>query len=111
MTVSLQRCAACGAYQYPARDLCRVCLADALHPAPQAYAGTVLAVARICRSLEPERLAQGPLRIGTVALDVGVHVFALLEDGVDAGARVCLHHADAGDSRVLCARLVNRDRI
>lgn len=106
MTVSLQRCSACEAYQYPARDLCRVCLSDALHPVEQVYAGTVLAQARIHRSLDPQALAQGPRRIGTVALDVGVRVIAMLDDDVSAGERVCLRHDKGEDPRVVHAGLV-----
>ena len=28
--IRMQRCAACGATQYPPREVCRVCLADGL---------------------------------------------------------------------------------
>jgi uncharacterized protein len=106
VTVLLQQCLACRAFQYPCRDVCRICLSDSLHMTQQDADGTVVAEARICRSLEPKRLAGGPLRIGAVALDVGVRVIALLDEDVTAGARVRLRYQNSEiEDRTLLAGL------
>ena len=95
MTVLLQQCLACRAFQYPSRDVCRICLSDSLHMTQQDADGAVVAEARICRSIEPERLAGAPLRIGAVALEVGVRVIALLDEDVTAGSRVRLRYQNS----------------
>lgn len=104
MTIELQRCGHCGAFQYPARDLCRMCLSDALRMAAVQAGGIIVSEARICRSLEPERLTNGPLRIGAVALDVGVRVIALLDGEATAGTRVLLHRTDSPERPLVASR-------
>jgi hypothetical protein len=57
--------------------------------------GTVVAEARVCRSIEPERLAGGAVRIGAVALEVGVRAIVLLDEDVTAGSRVRLRYQNS----------------
>lgn len=95
MTILLQTCTACGARQYPERDLCRVCLSDTLSPAEDGGRGRLVADATLHRSLDPGFASTLPRRIGAVALDAGVRVIAFLGDGVAPGDRVGLR-ADGG---------------
>ena len=102
MTIRLQTCTACGAHQYPARDLCRTCLRDELIWAEDSGRGRLLAATTLHRSLDPA--AALPLRIGAVALDAGVRVIAFLGRGVQPGDRVVLHAAaDAEQHQVFTA--------
>lgn len=90
MTILLQACTACGARQYPERDLCRVCLGDTLALAEDGGRGRLVAEATLHRSLDPASAAALPRRIGAVALDAGVRVIAFLGAGVAPGDRVGL---------------------
>lgn len=85
MTMRIQRCAECGALNYPARSLCRVCLADALVEIDDPGAGRLLAVTTLHRSFEPGYAAALPLRVGTVLLDSGPHLMCFLADGLSVG--------------------------
>ena len=65
---ALQACAACGAGQYPPREVCRLCLSDDLawHSA-ESVPGELLAITRVCHSFEPSHAGQqavGLVRIG-----------------------------------------------
>lgn len=102
MTIRLQTCAACGARQYPERDLCRTCLSDELIWAEDSGRGRLLAVTTLHRSLDPATTL--PVRIGAVALDAGVRVIALLGRGVQPGNHVLLHAVpDAAQCQILTA--------
>ncbi|WP_339705175.1 OB-fold domain-containing protein [uncultured Sphingosinicella sp.] len=102
MTIHLQTCTACGAHQYPERDLCRTCLHDTLVRIENDGQGRLLAATTLHRSLEPDTAL--PLRIGTVALDADVRVIAFLGDGVQPGDRVALKAAaDAAQHQVFTA--------
>lgn len=71
--IALQRCA-CGAWQYPRRDACRVCLSDTLADAEHAGTGVVLAAAVVRVSLDPA--SRLPQPVVTVQLDDGPHLIA-----------------------------------
>lgn len=90
MTILLQRCADCGAANYPARAVCGACLSDKLVDREDEGLGVVLAIARLHRSLEPAQAAHLPLRIGTVKLDAGPHVLAILGDEATVEGKVRL---------------------
>jgi uncharacterized OB-fold protein len=91
MTITLQRCAACGSYQYPRRDICRLCLSDQLVPEPIDGHGTLLARAVCHHSLEPAFTDMLPVPIGAVKFDCGPQVIAMLDPATQVGARVRLH--------------------
>lgn len=93
MTIRLQLCAACGARQYPERDLCRACLADALQFEDDEGRGRLLAEATLRHTLDPAVAPELPLRIGVVALDGGVRLIAFLAPGVAPGEAVVLRTA------------------
>lgn len=96
MTIRLQTCAACGACQYPPRDVCRTCLRDELVWTEDSGRGQLVAAATLHRSLDPA--AALPLRIGTVALDAGVRVIAFLGHA-QPGDRIVLHAAADAEQR------------
>lgn len=107
MMIDLQRCGDCGAFQYPSRDLCRVCLSDSLAWEAVEARGHVVAEAIVHRSLEPERLSAGPLRIGAVAVDAGVRIIALLDAGTGAGMRVSLRYEVDGSRTLIAVPLLD----
>ena len=90
MTIAIQSCAACGARQYPSRDICWNCLSDALPFLEDSGTGRVLAETVIHRSLEAAFQPQLPVRVATVLLDSGPRLLCFLEGGAAAGDRVML---------------------
>jgi uncharacterized OB-fold protein len=94
----LQRCTACGVMQYPPRELCWSCLADALewrvsHREP----GEVLATTTLHHSHDPQFRSRLPLRIGLVRLDAGPTIVCFLPGDFGTGARVVVS-AEADDA-------------
>ncbi len=104
MTLPLQTCLDCGAVQYPSRDVCRVCLSDALEARETQAEGCVVAEASLHRSLEPDRLQGGPLRIGVVATDLGIRILAALAPDVRPGAAVRLTASDRPAGPILAVQ-------
>ena len=90
MSIMIQRCGDCGAANYPIRDVCRVCLSDALYESEERAVGRLLAVAVLHRSLDAASASILPRRIGTVLLDNGTHILSFVADNLDVGARVRL---------------------
>ena len=87
--LALQHCAACGTLQYPPRELCGVCLADALDwRVTDTEPGEVLAHSVLHHSHEPGFGAMLPLRVGLVRLDAGPTAVCFLADHCCAGTRV-----------------------
>ncbi len=95
--LQLQCCERCGSVQYPPRERCGHCLADALVWQGISGEATLLAVSALSHSLEPwfgERL---PWAVGSLRLDAGPVVIAhLAASGAQPGAR--LHVANARDA-------------
>lgn len=102
MSLSLQTCLACGTVQYPSRDVCRKCLSDSVERRETRVEGRVLAEACLHRSLEPDRLHEGLLRIGIVSTDLGIRLIVALAPGVGPGAWVRLA-ASAGPAGPILA--------
>lgn len=90
--ILIQRCADCGAWQYPERDACRGCLSDALGPAPHPGDATVLATAIVCVSQDVAWRSRLPVSVATVRLDEGPHLIAL--SAAAPGARVNVRRAE-----------------
>lgn len=87
--LTLQQCRQCGALQYPYRELCSACLADALHWTVVDGHGTVTAAVRVHASTHTFFRDNGPWRVCSVALDVGPRVIAHLMGGeTGSGDRV-----------------------
>lgn len=103
MTIRLQRCGVCGARQYPERDLCRVCLADALQFEDHDGRGRLVAEATLRHTLDPGTASELPLRIGTVALDGGVRLIVFLASDVTPGEAVVLRAASRQEQPIFIA--------
>ncbi len=70
--IRLQRCADCGAAQYPGREVCGMCLSDRLEwETADALPARVLARAVLHHSNEERFRARLPLAVGLVRLDAG----------------------------------------
>lgn len=74
----LQRCADCTAVQYPPRERCGHCLADALRWERVPGEATVLAVSMLSHSMEPWFAERVPWPIASLRLEAGPVVFAHL---------------------------------
>lgn len=103
--LALQHCTACGATQYPPRELCAACLADQLEwRVTDAAGGEVLANTVLHHSHEAAFQDALPLRVGLVRLDPGPTVVCFLAEGCDAGTRVRITaRNDAAGHAVLAA--------
>ena len=85
--MTLQRCTACGAFQYPPREVCATCLSDRLDGDPSADThGEVLARTLLHHSFEPRFRAQLPIAVGLVRFDAGPVAVCFL--GPATGARL-----------------------
>jgi uncharacterized protein len=101
MTIRLQLCRECGTVNYPARQVCRHCLSDALAETDDAGTGELLATGRIYRSFEPAYDPLLPLRIGTVKLDCGWPVICFLSDDMSPGERVRLRTGNNAQNQTI----------
>ena len=88
-SLTLQQCQNCGAVQYPYRELCGDCLADALQWKIVDGCGTLTAAVRIHASMHAFFRVNAPWCICSVTLDAGPRVIAHAKDGeVASGSRV-----------------------
>jgi uncharacterized OB-fold protein len=102
--LQLQVCARCDATQYPPRERCAECLADALAWQTVDGHGTVLAVSALAYSLEPWFSERLPWQVASLRLDAGPVVFAHLAAQASPGDRLHVHTArDASGSWCLVA--------
>ena len=84
----LQCCEQCGHVNYPSRELCGNCLADALALRAVDANGVVQASVELHYSLEQEYASHLPWPVGSIRLDCGPVVLAHLQPGVDTGSPV-----------------------
>ena len=105
----LQRCAECGAVQYPPRDACTHCLSTDLHWRDIDPNGHLVAETTVRTSTSTYFRERAPWRIGIVRLDAGVSVMAHLHGDISRGgpARVDCRLDKAGQG-VLVAMPVER---
>jgi uncharacterized OB-fold protein len=103
--LALQRCLACGAVQYPPRELCGSCLADALEwCVSDSEPGEVLAATRLYHSHDAQFRSRLPLSVGLVRLDAGPACVCFLVAGCGAGTHVAVSaRADDAGRAVLTA--------
>lgn len=93
-TLLLQRCGRCHAVQYPPRERCGHCLADALAWETIPGEATVLAISALEHSMNGWFSAHLPWRVASLKLDAGPIVFAhLAAPDAAAGARLRVAHA------------------
>ncbi len=100
MSIVLQRCAECGAINYPAREVCRKCLGDRLEPAPVSGTGTLLARSTLHVSGEAVFRARLPWRIGSVRLDCGAVLIVHLASGAHAVGEAVTVRSEMVDGRM-----------
>lgn len=103
--LQLQVCGECGKVNYPSRELCGSCLADALQWRPVADSGVVQTLTELHYSLEPGYAAHLPWPIASVRLDCGPVAFAHLQPGLDLGTRVTLRIVADGNGNHMLAAL------
>lgn len=116
VALSLQHCTACGAAQYPPREVCGDCLSPTLAWREADTAGSLLAGVDLHHSLWEyfkRRTAEAPWPVATIRMDCNVTVFAHLAlhtfPATDAaslpgGTRVAVFsHSDASRNAVLIA--------
>lgn len=84
----LQRCDACGAFAYPARDACPSCLSPALAFADAPGRGTLLAETTARVPSDVYFRERAPWRIGLVKMDCGPTIVAHLHADCAEGAPV-----------------------
>ena len=100
----LQQCDSCGAVQYPPREVCAECLANALEWKSQAQGGELLAFSGVQHSLEPFFQKALPWPLASVKLDCGPVALARLSGECSPGARLRVGlHRQPGDSWILQA--------
>ncbi|MBH1973863.1 MAG: SDR family NAD(P)-dependent oxidoreductase [Rhodobacteraceae bacterium] len=101
---ALQRCAACHCLQYPARDACSHCLSVELAWVEVAAEGVVLAETVVRVSNLPYFRERPPARVGSVQLDAGPVIVALLHAAVPRLGRVrLLNRLDRSGQAILFA--------
>lgn len=105
---ALQVCAECGAVQYPPRQLCGTCLADALEWRDLPDTGRLLAQTMLRHANDLFFRERLPWRLGMVRLDCGPSVVAhLAEDCVQGDpVRLALRLDRAGQAVVVARPLV-----
>jgi len=105
--LTLQRCRNCGVVQYPYRELCGECLADALQWRIVDGPGTVIAAVRVHASMHAFFRDNAPWCICSVTLDAGPRVIAHSIDGeIGFGSRVTVVDERVSSSySVLVARI------
>ena len=102
--LQLQVCGSCGRVNYPVRELCGNCLADALHWQAVDAGGTVQSLSELHYSLETAYTNHLPWRVASVKLDCGPVALAHLQPGVELQDRVALRPlCDRHGSRMLVA--------
>jgi NAD(P)-dependent dehydrogenase (short-subunit alcohol dehydrogenase family)/uncharacterized OB-fold protein len=85
---ALQRCTSCGAFAYPPRDACPVCLSSDLPFVDAPPDGTLLAETTIRVASDVYFRERAPWRIGIVALACGPRMIAHLHGDCEEGKSV-----------------------
>ena len=96
--IRLQRCADCGAAQYPPREVCGACLSDRLDwETADCLPGRVLARTVLHHSNEPRFRPRLPLTVGLVQFDAGPVAVCFSRGDRGARRRTCRCGLDADD--------------
>jgi uncharacterized OB-fold protein len=82
-------CRACGAAQYPAREVCAKCLSDAIEVREREVLGEIVSLAKIHRSADAKFAGQTPA-IASVKMDAGPVAISFVSPEAKLGARVRL---------------------
>lgn len=101
----LQKCVACGAVQWPPRDICGECWTDALRWEEVSPSGAVVASTTLHASMEEFFRKRLPWRVAIVRLEAGPVVYAHLGGAAAPGDAVRLEaRRDFKGRGVLIAR-------
>lgn len=102
--LELQQCDACGAIQWPPRDVCGACWSDALQWREVPPSGALLATTMLHVSMESFFRERLPWRVGTVRLDNGAIAYAHVHERAKDGEKVRIKaHRDFRGRGVLIA--------
>ena len=107
MSLTVQRCRACGAIQMPRRDICRNCLADVFEEHVTHGQGTVLA--RAVGHVSREAGVVTPVTIVTVLPVEGSQIIALASPRVLIGDNVAIRREEGALGPVFIAELCADD--
>ena len=83
----VQRCAACGAHRFPARDICSRCLSREAVWTPVSGRGTVFSWAIMHQVYHPGFAAEVPYAVVVIELDEGARLVSNLVDCTPADIR------------------------
>lgn len=72
----VQRCASCGAYRFPARDLCSRCLSREATWVPVSGRGTVFSFTVMHQAVHPGFAAEVPYAVVSVELEEGARLLS-----------------------------------
>ena len=101
---ALQHCVDCGVIQYPPRDLCRACLADALEWRDTDPAGHIIAETTVRATPDTYFRDHLPVRIGTVQLIAGAMLICRLHGDVKRGDKAkIINRIDRAGQAILLA--------
>lgn len=103
--LTLQRCRQCEQVNYPPRELCGHCLADALQWQAVPDGGAVQSLVQLHYSLEPAYAGQLPWTVASVKLDCGPVVLAHAPPGTAIGARVKVRMVRDNSGNIMLAAL------
>jgi uncharacterized OB-fold protein len=98
-TIELPVCMDCGTVQYPVREVCVRCLSGRLQRKAVNACGALLACTRLHRSMDERFAPRLPLEIGSIQLDAGPVVIAILERASDPGMRMGVRVVEGPDGR------------
>ena len=100
--VALQACTACGAGQYPPRELCHACLSDDLGwRSADSIPGNLLAVTRVHHSFEPAQ--SGHPAVGLVQIGPGMTAVCFVAETAQPGPVTVRASQDKAGRAVLTA--------
>lgn len=106
--LQLQVCGQCQQINYPPRELCGSCLADALSWQEVDNTGTVQSLTALHYSLEQTYAQHLPWKVGSIALGDGTVLFTHLQEPLELGDRVGLQvKEDCHGNRMLVALAVD----
>lgn len=100
-TLELPTCMECGTVQYPLREVCVRCLSDRLQRAQANAGGVLLARTVLHRSMDERFAPRLPLPVGSVKLDAGPVLIAILATTLEPGCRVQLRAVAGPDGRTV----------
>ncbi len=88
--IILSRCADCGHFHSPTRDICPHCLSDNIEQKPVSGRGKLVGTTTLYVSVKPEFEGNLPLYIGLVKLDAGPIVLSYINEDTQSGTVITM---------------------